>query len=391
MLFYNAKIIPVEGDPIPNGFIKTQGSWIQSMGSMQNCPEDHDKIDLAGKTVYPGFIDAHCHIGMWEDGLNFEGDDGNEDTDPVNPHLCAIDAVNPLDHCFQEALQAGITTVVTGPGSANPIGGSWIALSTVGRCIDRMVVANPVGIKFALGENPKNTYSEKSQAPVTRMAIAALIREQLEKARRYGQAIERAQDAPEDLPDYDAKCEALLPLLKKEIKAFFHCHRADDIFTACRLAKEFDLDFVLVHATEGHLISDELEQAPVIAGPLLCDRSKPELKMHSIKQPNCLFQHHIPTALCTDHPVIPIQYLLLTCALAIKGGLSRENALKAVTILPAKICGLDQKVGSLAAGKQADFSVFCNGEDIFSPYVSPELVVCKGEIAYARNSKKDNA
>lgn len=387
MLFYNANIVPIEGTSISNGFIQTNGNLIQSIGEMECCPEDADKVDLSGKTIYPGFIDAHCHIGMWEDGLNFEGDDGNEDTDPISPHLRALDAVNPLDHCFQEALQAGITTVVTGPGSANPIGGSWTALSTAGRCVDHMIIAEPVGIKFALGENPKNTYSEKSQSPVTRMAIAALIREQLEKARRYGQAVADAKGVPEDLPDYDAKCEALLPLLKREMKAFFHCHRADDIFTACRLAKEFDLDFVLVHATEGYLIVDELQGVPVIAGPLLCDRSKPELKMHTIEAPKHFFEHNIPTAICTDHPVVPIQYLLTTCALAIKGGLSRENALKAVTILPAQICGLDQKVGSLVPGKRADFVAFSRSEDIFSPYSSPSLVVCNGEIAYCTNAK----
>ena len=363
MRIKNAVLHTMEGIDYENGWLTAENGVITGLGPMGVCPEKPGEtwLDLDGAHVYPGFIDAHTHLGMWEDGLGFEGDDGNEETDPLTPQLRAIDALNPMDRCFREALEAGVTTVVTGPGSANPIGGQMAAVKTYGRCIDKMIVKAPLAMKMALGENPKTVYHGKSQAPVTRMATAALIREQLYKAERYLDDTERAL-AEEDFdpPEYDIKCEALLPLLRREIPAHIHCHRADDIFTAIRIAEEFQLDYVIVHGTEGHLITEELaeKKARVLSGPILCDRSKPELRNLTPACPGKLTEAGIQTALITDHPVIPIQYLPLCAGLAVREGMDPEMALRAITIEPARICGLDDRLGSLAVGKDADFSVF---------------------------------
>ncbi|MFZ2539392.1 MAG: amidohydrolase, partial [Oscillospiraceae bacterium] len=281
MLIINAKIMTMEENNYDNGYVSIKDGKIDAIGTMESLTlSDVNTIDAKSALLLPGFIDCHCHIGMWDDGLGFEGDDGNEETDPITPQLRAIDAVNSFDDCFLEAIHAGITSVLTGPGSANPIAGQWIAMKTAGTRIDDMIIKSPVGMKFALGENPKSVYNSKSQTPVTRMAIAALIREQLKKAKRYMEDwANYLEDEDFDEPEYDIKCEALVPVLKREIKAFFHAHRADDIFTAIRIAKEFNLDYVLIHATEGYKIADTLkfENAQIIAGPIICDRSKPEL------------------------------------------------------------------------------------------------------------------
>ena len=234
-----------------------------------------------------------------------------------------------MENCFREALEGGVTTVVTGPGSANPISGQLAAIKTYGNCIDRMIVKAPLAIKMALGENPKSVYHDKSQTPVTRMATAALIREQLYKAKQYLEDKKRAlEDEDSTPPEHDLKCEALIPALKKEIQVHFHAHRADDIFTAIRLAKEFDLDYVIVHGTEGHLIVDELkeEQVRILSGPFLSDRSKPELKNLTPSCPGILMKHGIQTAIITDHPVIPLQYLTLAAGLAVREGADYDAA-----------------------------------------------------------------
>ena len=363
MKLKNAVLHTMEGIDYENGWMTVENGVITGLGPMGICPQQpgEEWLDLDGAHIYPGFIDAHTHLGMWEDGLTFEGDDGNEETDPITPQLRAIDALNPMDRCFREALESGVTTVITGPGSANPIGGQLAAIKTAGRCIDKMIVKAPVAMKMALGENPKTVYHGKNQTPVTRMATAALIREQLRKAERYLDDTERAL-AEEDFdpPEYDIKCEALLPLLRREIPAHIHCHRADDIFTAIRIAEEFQLDYVIVHGTEGYLITEELaeKKARVLSGPILCDRSKPELRNLTPACPGKLTEAGIQTALITDHPVIPIQYLPLCAGLAVREGMDPEMALRAITIEPARICGLDDRLGSLAVGKDADFSVF---------------------------------
>lgn len=382
MLLINAKIYTMVGDPIENGYLWLDGEKIGDIGEMiQLSRTDEQTIDLKGKRIYPGFIDAHTHLGMFEDGLTFEGDDGNEETDPVTPQLRAVDAVNPMDRCFSEALDAGVTTVVTGPGSANAVAGQMLAMKTCGRRVDDMVLKEPLAVKFALGENPKSVYHGKSQMPSTRMATAAVIREQLFKAQRYQQEKRNAAEDSEefDPPEYDAKCEALLPLLERSVAAHFHAHRADDIFTAIRIAKEFDIDYVIVHGTEGHLITQELaqENAPVLAGPILCDRSKPELRELSPKNPGILADAGIETAIITDHPVIPIQYLPVCAALAVREGMTEQQALRAITTIPARICGLGHRVGSLKTGLDADFSVF--EDNPLELTAKPEMVFCNGK------------
>lgn len=384
MLIVNAEIHTMAGKELANGFVRTRGTVIDAVGEGNTQAEPGERIlDAEGACVYPGFIDAHTHLGMWEDALTFEGDDGNEETDPVTPQLRAIDAVNPMDRCFLEAAAAGVTCVVTGPGSANPIGGQLAAIKTSGKRIDDMIVKAPVAIKMALGENPKTVYHGKNEAPSTRMATAALIREELAKAKRYLGDLEKAgQDDEIDPPDYDAKCEALLPALRGETEVHFHAHRADDIFTAIRIAKEFSLDYVIVHGTEGHLIADELrtEHTRVLSGPFFTDRCKPELKNQTPACPGILASHGILTAIVTDHPVIPIQYLPVCAALAVREGMDHEEALRAITVNPAKICGIDSRVGTIEPGKDADLVLFRG--DPLSLTEKPAAVVAGGRLLF---------
>lgn len=369
-LIINADILTMDssGTEFKNGYIVIQNKKIAKVGQMSEYdPSEYtdcgaEIIDAGQRLVTPGLIDAHSHLGMWEDGLNFEGDDGNEDTDPCTPHLRAIDAVNPMENAFSEAFAAGITTVITGPGSANPIGGQPAAIKTYGRRIDDMIIKAPVGIKIALGENPKSTYNDKSQTPITRMATASIIRESLQKACDYLKNLEEYEKNPDEdeKPEYDIKSEALIPVLKGEIPLHAHAHRADDIFTAIRIAEEFGVKLVLVHCTEGHMIAEELkaEGYPVLLGPILTDRSKPELKNQSEATPAVLSAQGLSTAIITDHPETPEKYLPLCAAMAVKHGMDRSEALRAITVNPAKICGIDSRVGSIEAGKDADLVIW---------------------------------
>lgn len=377
----NARILTMtDAGEIQNGYIVIKDGKISDVGHMPFPPcADAEIIDAKGAIVTPGFIDAHSHIGMWEDSLNFEGSDGNEETDPITPHLRAIDAVNPMDRAFGEAARAGVTTVITGPGSANPIGGQLLAMKTVGICADKMKVCEPVAIKMAFGENPKSVYNDKNQTPMTRMAVAAQIREALFKASEYLEQIEKSENNEDDeRPDFDIKCEALLPVMKGELPLHAHAHRADDIFTAIRIAKEFNLKLVLVHATEGYLICDELKEMniPVLAGPILTDRSKPELKNMSESAPAILTEAGVVTALITDHPETPQKHLALCAAVAAKHGMPKEDALRAITCIPAQICGICDRVGSISVGLDADIVIW-RGEplDIDS---TPEHIFCNG-------------
>jgi len=384
MYIKNAKIFTMgEQGIIENGYVLFKDCVIIDLGEMSDFSpsEDTKIIDAKGACFFPGFIDAHTHLGMWEDSLDFEGNDGNEQTSPSMPQLRAIDAINPVDKCFKEALEAGITTVVTGPGSANPIGGQMVAMKTFGRRIDDMIVKAPVAIKFALGENPKRVYSEKDQAPMTRMGTVSIIREQLYKAKEYLKLLDdQLTQDDADPVEYDIKCEALIPLLKHEIKAHFHAHRADDIFTAIRIAKEFSLDYTIVHCTDGASIADTLadEQATALCGPLICDRSKPELRSLSPQTPSLLSNSGVSVAIISDHPVIPVQYLPLCAGLAVREGMDYYEAIKAITINPAKICNIDDRVGSIEIGKDADFAVFEG--DPLSVYSVPKAVVCRGKL-----------
>ena len=362
MLITNGIVHPMDGPVIENGYVAVSGSKIAKVGPMEGLPAswEGEVIDAQGGHICPGFIDAHCHLGMFGDALGFESDDGNEETDPCTPHLRAIDAINPLDRCFSEARAAGVTTVLTGPGSANPISGQFAAVKTDGRWVDAMVVKAPASMKLALGENPKQVYHNRDEAPVTRMAIAAIIRENLRKAVEYGEKLDKAaQDEDTDPPDYDAKLEALLPVVRGELPVHIHAHRADDIVTGVRLSKEFGLKCVIVHGTASHLIADFLQEegVSVITGPCLGDRSKPELASMSLNTPALLARGGVPFAICTDHPEVPVQYLPLCAAMSVKGGLDQETALAAITISAARIAGLDKDLGSLTPGKEADLVV----------------------------------
>ncbi len=369
----NAHIYTMAGEIIENGFVAFDNGKITAVGGMENVPEG-ERVDAEGGILLPGLIDAHSHIGLFNEGMRFEGEDGNEDTDPITPHLRAIDAVYPQDLAFREAREAGITTVVTGPGSANPIGGAFAALKTKGVCVDEMAINPCAAMKFAFGENPKISYNQKERTPVTRMATAALIRETLFKAQEYADSRLDEEDC-----DFDMKLEALLPLLDGELSAQMHAHRADDIFTALRIAREFDIDIALVHATEGHMIAEKLAEAkvPVICGPLLNSRSKPELANQSVKNAALLAKAGVKCALCTDHPEVPQNYLMLSCALAAAEGLSEVEALSMITINAAEIAGIETRVGSIEVGKDADFVLY-RGHP-FDMRSKVEGVWCDGE------------
>ena len=362
MILMNGYIHPVDTPDIPNGFVAFADGKITAVGPMEQMPDLQcgEVIDLQGAHVCPGFIDAHCHLGLFGSGLGFEADDGNESTDPVTPHLRALDAVNPLDRYFAEARAAGVTTVLTCPGSANPVSGQGLILKTAGRWVDEMIVMAPACMKFALGENPKTVYNDRKESPVTRMATAALIRENLSKAAEYqAKKLEAESDPEDDGPEYDAKMEALLPVLSGQLPAHFHAHRADDIATALRISREFGLKPVIVHATEGHLIPDLLEQekVSVITGPCLTDRSKPELT-HLTLENSAILARKTAAAVCTDHPVTPIQYLPQCAAMAVRGGMSEQDALASITLTAAEILGVSDRVGSLTPGKDADLAIF---------------------------------
>lgn len=389
MKIINAKIYTMSDlGVIENGYIEINDGKITAVGGMSQCDPSGDVIDAKGMYVLPGMVDAHTHIGIWEECLGQEGDDTNEDSDTNTSNVRAIDGINSRDVSFGDALKAGITTVVSGPGSANPIGGQFLAMKTYGEYVDEMIVKEPSHMKFALGENPKKVYGEKESAPVTRMATAAIIRENLIKAREYSEKLDRAaEDEDTDKPDYDMKLDALIPVIKGELPAHFHAHRADDILTAIRIAKEFDLKFAIVHGTESMYITRALEKLcgnekflGVITGPLLGTRSKPELANMTFDMPAIISKHGVNTALCTDHQIIPEEYLMLCAALAKKHGMSELDAIASVTINAAKAADIADRVGSIEAGKDADIVIYDRHPfDIFSETVK---VIVNGEIAY---------
>lgn len=361
LLIKNGKVHTMTSGVLDSADILVKSGKIVMIANDIDATSEMQVVDASGKHVFPGFIDAHTHMGLWEDGMGVEGADGNEETDPVTPHLRAIDGINPMDRNFKEALEGGITTVATGPGSANVMGGQFVVVKACGDRIDDMIIKDPAGFKIAFGENPKSVYGKDDRAPQTRMAIAALIRETLKKAVNYHEdMLDYVSDEEADRPEYDIKLDALIPLLEKKAPLKAHAHRADDIFTAIRIAKEFDLPLTLDHCTEGHLIADHIakEGYPALVGPSLCERSKIELKNLDFKTAAVLSNAGVQVALITDHPVVPIQYLPLCAALATKAGMDEQKALEAITINPARILGLGDRIGSLEEGKDADIVIW---------------------------------
>ena len=362
LVIKNARLLTMTENGSFVGDIRIDGGKIAEIA--QNADTTGcDVFDAEGMYAMPGIIDAHSHIGMWEDGMGREGSDGNEATNPVTPEMRSIDGINPFDRCFKEAVACGVTTAVTGPGSANVVGGTFVAMKLYGRSMDEMILKFPVAMKAAFGENPKRVYGDKA-TPATRMAIAAILRKALAGALDYAKKIENAKDDPSKMPERDLGKEALLPVIRRELPLKIHCHRADDILTAIRIAKEFNVRFTLDHCTEGYLIPDLLKEtieetgAGIIIGPLLTDRSKIELRNVSFSAPKALYDAGIDFAMMTDHPVIPEQYLPVCAALAVREGLPEDAALRSITINAARITGIDDRVGSLEVGKDADIAVF---------------------------------
>lgn len=359
----------VSREPYSADILIDKGVIVRISPAME-VPEGTEIFDASGLEVYPGFVEAHCHLGLDNYACGFEGHDYNEMTDILSPQLHGLDSINPMDPTFKMAAEAGVTCVATGPGSANVLGGTFVAVKTVGKRVDNMVVRNPVAMKCAFGENPKRCYKDKSSS--CRMDIASKLRETLTKAREYMMKKEAAGDDIFKRPAYDPKLEALIPVLKQEIPLKAHAHRADDIFTAIRVAKECGVRLTLEHVTDGSLIADELakEGYPVAVGPSFGHATKLELINKSFETPGILAKAGCQVSIVTDSPVIPQQYLPLCAGLAVKSGMDEFEALKAITINPAKHIGIADRVGSLEPGKDADV-VIADG----SPLVSSTTVI----------------
>ena len=351
MLFKNATIYTMEQEPFVGDFKIDKGVFTE-VGKNLTANEGEDVQDLNGLFVFPGLVESHCHLGMEETAIRFEGDDVNEITDPITPNMRGIDGCNPMDETVELALKGGVTTVAAGPGSANVLGGTFFAYKTKGNCIDEMTIENPIAMKAAFGENPKHCYQGKKID--TRMQISALLRETLEKTKEYLAKKEAGKDVA-----YDQKLEAMIPVVKKELPLKCHAHRADDILTAIRIAKEENIKITLDHVTDARCILPQIKESgfPCICGPALTHKSKFELANMSFETPNELYKAGILFSIITDSPVIPQQYLSLSAALAAKAGLPEYEAIKAITINPAKILGLDNRVGSIKVGKDADFVI----------------------------------
>ncbi|QUO31873.1 amidohydrolase [Faecalicatena sp. Marseille-Q4148] len=352
------------------GDILVENGKISAIGRDISVTEETEIIDAEGLQVYPGFVEAHCHLGLDNYACGFEGDDYNEMTDIICPQLHGCDGIYPQDPTLKMAAEGGVTCVATGPGSANVLGGTFVAIKTVGKRVDKMIVKNPIAMKCAFGENPKRCYRDKSCS--CRMDVASKLRETLKRARDY---MERKEMAGEDIskrPVYDPKLEALIPVLKKEIPLKAHAHRADDIFSAIRVAKECDVRLTLEHVTDGSLIAEELaeENYPVAVGPTFGHATKLELINKSFETPGILAKAGCQVSIITDSPVIPQQYLALCAGFAVQSGMDEFDALKAITINPARHIGVDNRVGSLEVGKDADI-VIADG----SPLISTTRIV----------------
>ncbi|SNT44416.1 Imidazolonepropionase [Streptosporangium subroseum] len=357
----NGFVVPVDGETIDGGTVLIQDGKIVAVApdAEVTVPAGVTTIDAGGSWVLPGFVEAHGHLGVHEEAEGWAGQDTNEMTDPNGARLRALDAINPADVGFADALSGGVTTAVIKPGSGNPIGGQTVAVKCWGRTVDDMLLREPVSVKSALGENPKRVYGDQKKLPSTRQGVAAVIRDAFVKAQDYKAKREHAQGEGKPF-DRDNTLEILVRVLDGELPWCQHTHRADDIATALRLADEFGYRLVLNHGTEGHLLADVLAEKniPVIIGPLLTSRSKVELRQRSLRNPGILARAGVELAITTDHPVVPIHFLVHQATLAIKEGLDPTVALRSITLNPAKIMGLDDRVGSLKPGLDGDVVIW---------------------------------
>ncbi|MBB5785236.1 amidohydrolase [Nonomuraea jabiensis] len=383
-------VVPIDGDPIDGGTVLVQEGKITAVGRDVAVPEGTPVVDAAGGWVLPGFVEAHGHLGVYEEAEGWAGQDTNEMTDPNGARLRALDAINPADLAFADALSGGVTTAVIKPGSGNPIGGQTVAIKCWGRSVDEMLVKEPASVKSALGENPKRVYGDQKKLPSTRQGVAAVIRDAFMKAQDY--KAKRAAAADEGKPfDRDGTLEILVRVLDGELPWCQHTHRADDISTALRLADEFGYRLIINHGTDGHLLADTLadRDVPVIIGPLFTSRSKVELRRRSLRNPGILARAGVRLAITTDHPVVPIHFLVHQATLAVKEGLDPAEALRSITLNPARIMGIDDRVGALRPGLDADvviwsgdpldvmsraLRVFVSGREVYT-YADGEAVV----------------
>ena len=365
------RVVPVEGEPVEGGTVLLRDGKIAAVeGPGFTVPSGFLVVDATGKWVLPGFIDAHAHAGVHEEAEGWAGQDTNERTDPNTAHVRALDAINPADQGFRDAITGGVLAVNVNPGSANPIGGQTAAIKCWGRTVDEMVLREPAGLKSALGENPKRVYGERNDTPSTRLGTAAVIRGAFVAAQNYqaklaasassASSSSSSSSSERAVVERDLKLEALSRVLRREIPWRQHCHRADDIATAMRMAREFGYELVIDHGTEAYLLADQIAAAsiPVIIGPLLTSRSKVELRNRSLANPGRLAAAGVTIAITTDHPVVPIHFLIHQATLAVKEGLDPVTAIRAVTITPARIIGVDSRLGSLSAGKDADLVIW---------------------------------
>lgn len=373
------------GEDIPDGCIHVVGGKIAEIGRRDEVtvhPAPYEKVlEIQKGLIMPGIIEAHCHMGITEEKKGMEGDDCNETVDPVTPWLRAVDAINTMDAAFDDAVRAGITSAMIGPGSSNVVGGQFAFLKTKGRRIDDLIVKAPAAMKVAFGENPKVNYFGQGKSPSTRMAIAGMLREELSRAAAYARSKRQAEENGESF-EQDFRLECWLPVLNREIPIKAHVHRADDIFTAIRIAREFNLRMTLDHCSEGHLIAEELaaEGYPAIVGPDLASRSKIEVQNMAFKTAGILNRAGVMTALTTDHPVSLIASLPLCAGLAVKSGLPLEEGFRSITLYAAKICGVADRVGSLEVGKDADVAIFSgNPMEVFTETL---YTIIDGQIVY---------
>jgi len=396
----NGEVWTITDGVIENGTVLVENGKITAIGKDIDIPKDAEVFDAAGKVVMPGLIDAHTHVGIFNDGVGGGHSDGNEMTDPITPHLRALDAVHPEDMAFQDLIEAGITTVLTGPGSANLIGGQWICVKTVPTPnINEMILKEPAGMKLALGENPRRVYGSQKRIPSTRMGNAAVLRSALVDAQNYLAKWEQYEqdlvefngntsddrDKKPKAPERNLKLEALGKLLKRELKARIHAHRADDILTAIRIGEEFNLDLTIEHATEGYKIANILAEKniPVTVGPIFTSRYKYELRDRTPSNPGILSKAGVKVAIQTDQ-MSAVKYLTINAALAVREGMPEEDAIKAITINAAEIIGVADRVGSLEVGKDADISIFSGHP--FDYTTLAEIVFVDGVMVYQRDT-----